>query len=274
MSACLRSTALAADCPLAALVSIIESDIAYLGRWCPSTASGYVRTATEVVMRIQGTVADYVRADLEKKSGEHLGEQAAYMDMRKELSRRGFSDAVVDGHFEELRGWTTQLVMDVSGVEESKGRVTDEESEASADDCGWEFIQEPPEEEAGKPASVTPPTVSPEPEEPIPAVEPGLLPVEGSHPSPPETGFVVSLSRSGWRRLHRLGGCKRMPGVHYLRYELLGQDKPDVDDYDDYCRQCWPAHSPEEDTEDDDDSETDQEETEEPFLNLRNAEPF
>ena len=65
-----------------------------------------------------------------------------------------------------------------------------------------------------------------------PVEEEPLLPCE-------ERGFVVSISKLGWKRLHYLGGCSRVPGVHYLTYELLGEAPPAPDLYDDTCRQCW-----------------------------------
>ena len=98
-----------------------------------------------------------------------------------------------------------------------------------------------------------------------PASRPPPLPLEESPAGPPTAGYVVSLSRTNWRRLHRIGGCSRHPGVHYLRFELLGLERPQPDDYDDYCRQCWKSGAPEEPS-DDEDSETDQEEGEAPLL--------
>ena len=65
-----------------------------------------------------------------------------------------------------------------------------------------------------------------------PVEEEPLLPCE-------ERGFVVSISKLGWRRLHYLGGCSRVPGVHYLSFDLLGEAAPTPDLYDDTCRQCW-----------------------------------
>jgi len=57
-----------------------------------------------------------------------------------------------------------------------------------------------------------------------------------------ERGYVISLGKKDWRRLHYLGGCSRVPGVHYLRFELLGEAQPPEDAYDDYCGQCWGTH--------------------------------
>ena len=38
--------------------------------------------------------------------------------------------------------------------------------------------------------------------------------------------------------MHR---CFRVPGIHYMNFELLGLDTPSELDYDDYCRDCWGA---------------------------------
>ena len=79
------------------------------------------------------------------------------------------------------------------------------------------------------------------------------------------SGYVVSLSRSDWRRVHRIGGCTRRPGVHYLRFELVGDDKPKPEDYDDFCRQCWKSGGPDEDT-DEEESETEPADDDETIL--------
>ncbi len=56
-----------------------------------------------------------------------------------------------------------------------------------------------------------------------------------------ERGYVVSITaKTRFRRLHYLGACCRVPGIHYIDYELYGNTKPAVQDYDDHCRQCWP----------------------------------
>ena len=54
-----------------------------------------------------------------------------------------------------------------------------------------------------------------------------------------ERGYVVSIGKKDWKRLHYLGGCSRLPGIHYLNYEFLGEAQPLEDQYDDICRQCW-----------------------------------
>ena len=247
---------------LAALLQVAEADLAYLGRWSPTSAKGYVRTATEVVMKVQSAVARKVRRDFGTPVETLVGEQAAYLAMRQELLRRNFGEKMIDDQLESLRAWTEQLAVPLgngpaaSDLWESVPVVLgveapdEEEVDAREQDLEAEGPGAPP----------TPPLVS---SEEVPAPPP--LPVADGPGVPPETGYVVSISKSDWRRLHRLGGCSRHPGVHYLQFELLGDERPKPEEYDDFCRQCWRTGGPDEGT-DDEDSETDPEEEDAPLL--------
>jgi len=247
---------------LGAILGIAEADLSYLGRWSPSTTKGYVRTATEVVMRVQSDVALRLRRDLAGPAGAVAGEQAAYLEMRRELLRRGFGATIIDEQFDYMQAWTEQLSEMVplelgapgTPVQPGAEQVTEECEKAAT---GGE------ERGAASALDAAPPT---------PPAMPGLvtsspppLPLEDVEPGIPETGYVVSLSRTDWRRLHRLGGCSRHPGVHYLRFELLGAGRPQPEDYDDYCRQCWKAGGPEESS-GGEESETENEVEDEPLL--------
>ncbi len=54
-------------------------------------------------------------------------------------------------------------------------------------------------------------------------------------------GYVVSISgKHGFRRLHKLGACFRVPGIDYMLFEEMGPDMPDHDKYDEFCGNCWP----------------------------------
>lgn len=52
--------------------------------------------------------------------------------------------------------------------------------------------------------------------------------------------FVVSIvGRSHTRTLHRVGECHRQPGVHYSRFEVLGDEPPEPSKYYRACRNCF-----------------------------------
>jgi len=247
---------------MAALLQVPEADLAYLGRWSPSAAKGYVRTATEVVMKVQSTVARRLRGDLGGPVVNMVGEQAAYLEMRRELLRRSFGERAIDDQLDALQAWAAQLATPIAG-----GSAGSELLEVAHVVLGVDVPEElgaaaeVPDPEAERlAASPTPPLV---PEE-VGSVPPPL-PVREDPRAQPASGYVVSLSKSDWRRLHRIGGCARHPGVHYLRFELLGDERPKPDEYDDYCRQCWKSGGPDEGT-DEEESETDLEEEEAPLL--------
>jgi len=247
---------------MAALVKVPEADLSYLGRWSPTTAKGYVRTATEVVMRVQATVARRVRHDLATAADPLVGEQAAYLELRRELLRRNFREELIVDQLDELQAWTAQLASDIPAGSGGQEQLVIEELEDVLGELPEAEVEKDVEDEeaARSPAPPTPP-VCPEsgPEPPPP------LPVHDEPHGLPESGYVVSLSRSGWRRLHRLGGCTRHPGVHYLRFELLGEERPRPEDYDDHCKQCWRSGGPEVES-DEEESESEPEEGDAPLL--------
>ena len=52
---------------------------------------------------------------------------------------------------------------------------------------------------------------------------------------------MISIRKDGFRRLHRLGQCRLVPGIDYLHFEELGTDLPEAGLYDCYCCWCWRA---------------------------------
>ena len=56
--------------------------------------------------------------------------------------------------------------------------------------------------------------------------EPDLLP----------TAYLCSVSQHGrFRRLHYAGACFRLPGIHFLHWEDLGSEEPDLSKIDARC---------------------------------------
>ena len=69
---------------------------------------------------------------------------------------------------------------------------------------------------------------------------------DGDEEAPPvaEGDYVVSVSgHFGFRRLHRIGACWRVPGKDYACYTVYGATIPIEFDFDACCKQCWPANA-------------------------------
>jgi len=266
---------------LAALLGIEESRIAYLGRWSPSTARGYVRTADEVIQGVQLEVAVRLRRDIACGDGRLLGEDQAARSLVVELERRGAQSEEVEQVMTGLGAWTQDLVRDFPrGAPSAPEQVfvpdlvfDGAEGGGPSDASEFEIVGplEPgldfDDVAAAAPDEDEDVGVAPEHgafERPHPVVEPPPpLPLdEPGDATEPEAGFVCSISKAGWRRLHRLGGCARVPGIHYLEFDFLGVERPDVDRYDDFCRQCWRGAADPQDISEDDESDSEEEDEE------------
>ena len=87
-----------------------------------------------------------------------------------------------------------------------------------------------------------------EPHEEIHADEPteedfhaALLALEDEDPEVPSAGYVVAKTQRGsFRRVHRVGGCKRIPGEHFLDWECF-DTLPPAYSYNARCLHCFPA---------------------------------
>ena len=61
----------------------------------------------------------------------------------------------------------------------------------------------------------------------------------------PEGYIIAKTQRGAFRRLHFGGGCKRIPGEHYLDWEELGARVPAAHEFNARCLHCFPADKPE-----------------------------
>jgi hypothetical protein len=71
--------------------------------------------------------------------------------------------------------------------------------------------------------------------------------------------WVISVTGTrATRRLHRVGECYRIPGIHYSQFEILGGQEPEENCYDAKCKICFSNQAPFKDStsHSDNDSET------------------
>ena len=65
------------------------------------------------------------------------------------------------------------------------------------------------------------------------------LALQAPQVAPPPPGFVVCRTSAKLKRLHYIGHCGKMPGVHFHNFVLSGDTVPDVTEYDLQCVNCF-----------------------------------
>ena len=72
------------------------------------------------------------------------------------------------------------------------------------------------------------------------ALEQATTPLAGEEIAP--WGFVVSITRNGHhRKLHHIGDCRYVPGIHYREFEVWGSKLPTEREIHSRCGWCFPS---------------------------------
>ncbi len=195
-----------------------------IGGWGARTSQKYMHTAVERMWSVQGEVARQARGRW--KRDDAIGETGKVQELARYFASQGLDKAAADA-----AASLSNAFPDGAVTVEIWGRAQHDESfnagggtersggGASASSWGGAPGTEPPVAET----AAVPPR----------CFDDARLPKH-------ERGYVVSISgKRGFRRLHRLGGCHRVPGIDYQEYELLGDDFPTEEAYDAHCAQCW-----------------------------------
>ena len=172
-----------------------------LGRWQADGSEAYVRTTRKIVMDVQMAAANRIRG----AGLDFLGEE--------QLLERFLNAA-------EVRHWSQP-----------------QDREQWLENLRWFTGFDPDGEWAVLPKEGK--SSSPSITEVASDTEPALvLPIEDKAPH----GYVVAIAGSSRRRrLHQVGRCWRVPGLHYKEFEVFGDTLPAAEDYHLICHQCWPA---------------------------------
>jgi len=240
-----------------------------LGCWSSRGGEVYVRTVLKRQEIMQQRVAKVARNS--ETGGDHFDEEELLHEFENYLMQDGADSEAARKQVQLLRwgrpdvsveaapGPGDPLTMGDLPVEELLREECDYPEEAALDEDADD------EADAGIVAAATPPREPPlheqdeddrsgpgaddlceEVPEAVVATAPqnpgGVVAVEvlgGGRLPETEQGYVISISRSGWRRLHLLHACPRVPGFDYGVYEFLGMAAPEEDCYDDFCRHCW-----------------------------------
>ncbi len=182
-----------------------ETELEVLGGWNAKPARAYLDTASERMMTIQAEAAKHLRACAGGQ--DHVGERRLLAEIGSRLAERGLDAGKVKTELAAFDFFPDAAVGSARlwGVGSS-----DAAAAASA-----------PAPKAG-------------------TKRPRLQDSEAKAVPAAERGYVISLGKTGFRRLHYAGACHRVPGIHYTSYEWLGVQLPPPTAYDAHCAKCWP----------------------------------
>jgi hypothetical protein len=190
----------------AASIGFAADWIDAIAAWRPKGGEVYVRTTRRRIRTIQEKVADRIRQA--EGLEDILDEEEIFEKLETYLKKKGVRQPCDELRFfqRQTRG---QRAMTVPvGIDELMW----------AELMGEEAGESRPQERAPQKAA----------DSTVVAGEPG--------------DYVVSVTeKRGFRRLHQLGRCYRVPGLHYTQWLTLGTARPTSAEYDDFCRNCWPS---------------------------------
>ncbi len=189
-----------------------EDQLEVVGGWRSKSSRSYMRSVGPKMRLIQAAVAKAVRGQL--GGIDVIGERELLANLRRQILAKGHGSEVVEGLMQALTTFPKpsddrkRWSVDGTAIEDHIGAEGTGESQPRDDVT-----------ESREAASWL--------------TKEGRLPA-GVH------GYVVSIGRkSGFRRLHLIGRCHRIPGIDYTLFEELGAQMPPPARYDGVCGQCW-----------------------------------
>ncbi len=220
-----------------------DSHLLPVGGWSASPARSYMRTARQRLLQVQHQVA---RLGRDRLGGQdEYGEGETLRNLRDRLVAGGHDAGEVDKLcsglcvFPEASGgsplWKTMAHGPEDIVDDGAG-PRDETAPGARSGSSAAGAGPRDGASAGSSTDAAPPQL-----ESRTVVERDVRPAENNPRLPSDAkGYVVSISKkTGYRRLHALGRCYRVPGIDYRQFEQLGEDPPPERLYDGYCAQCW-----------------------------------
>ena len=209
----------------------IEDDVCKrLGGWTPTVDQSYDRGIRVQILQAQIKIARFVCENRgcqdpfdENKVLDRVTEMMEAMSYQKDkideqvMKLKTFYDMGPPTKRRKQDEWTADMREDLEtreqdeilSIPEIEQVVTDEES-----------ITEDEMEMEEKPVLVTP----------------------GSY-------VVSTVGRSSRKTLHRVGECHRVPGIHFSKFEVVGDDPPDPSMYHHACMICFPRGAVQEEPE-------------------------
>eukprot|EP00435_Cladocopium_sp_Y103_P049064 s1069_g14.t1 len=214
-----------------------------LGRWSPTVDQGYERTWRANTLKAQARTADFVRHSLGKQ--DPFDEALLMSAITERMEQVGHPAGVIELQLEKLAVFGKCRPRKFIRLEEP-----DKSWEQDVPEVGWHLVglnKGAASGSAGPVGQI----------EDVPTSDDEETAQVGAEEIVPRGTYVLSIWGRGDRKtLHRVGECHRVPGVHYSKYEVVGNEPPESDRFHQSCRICFPRGT----TEDVSDSEASDEE--------------
>ena len=214
-----------------------------MGRWAAASAEDkYVRSAVRITENCQRLAALHAKA-LHKGGADHFGEEETLEQLRVHLEAfHHGGQAEMDTQILKLTFADNSLAPDPLNSLSAEGKLGSLAT-LCPPSCSETVVEPPPIPE--EPADLPGVTLA--------DISDMQVRQERASRAQTPTGFIISLTQGGrCRRLHFAGGCFRIPGEHYQKYEDLGQRQPGPHEFSHRCRNCFPTQLAEQEVEDSD----------------------
>ena len=198
-----------------------------MGRWVPTADQAYERTGRANVLRAQAGVAEFIKSH--PRRGDPFDEGLVFSALAGRMADWGFPEGAIDLQLEKLMEFNVE-----PGSKRAKLKGLAEIDEEIEMDDGWGLVQQ-----------VRPNVFHSMPElddaEQVEEDDIPLGPTEGGAGRVPHGVYVLSVTgRGGRKTLHRVGECHRVPGVHYGKFEIVGENPPAASEFHQSCMICFP----------------------------------
>ena len=194
-----------------------------MGRWLPTTDQAYERTCRANVLSAQEKMASFIRGGIGRR--DVFDEASVFAALTEKMESMEFPKGAIEVQIDKLQ---------VFGKEPTPKRIR-----LTPNGPIYEDAEDAPrdrrlEDLFGDESDVEPPQVEWEYMEDD---EKGVERIK----TPSHGNYILSVvGRSQTKTLHRMGECHRVPGVHYSKFEVIGDNPPAASQFHRSCLVCFP----------------------------------
>eukprot|EP00438_Fugacium_kawagutii_P021417 Skav230575 [mRNA] locus=scaffold971:157894:160071:- [translate_table: standard] len=193
-----------------------------LGRWTPAPDQAYERTGRKNPLRAQQMIASFIKASWGRQ--DPFDEALVKAVVSEKMEELDYPAGAIQVQVEKLETFG-KLPMPKRIKLTEAGAV----EESMPPEWGPPRLKSTKEEEEKSSGE----------EDPYDGGEKIMGP-EGPMQVPLGTYVLSVVGRGNRKTLHRVGECHRVPGVHYARFEVVGNEPPCTDLFHQSCSTCFP----------------------------------